>query len=133
MAKKTPPPDPVELPISPDEPESIRARRMLMLAQNKGLLTFRWPFDTRTGTNVEKTTAELVRVGFIPKLPPEPGVYYFMWVKADDDGMDPTDEAGRRPVFIPEGEVKPAVLMLAVKAGVSAEFVYREGMLPGRS
>jgi hypothetical protein len=38
--------------------------------------------------------------------------------------------AGRVPVFIPEGEVKPFVLALAVKAGKGDRFEYRTGMLP---
>lgn len=145
MAKTTPP-DVADLPISADEPESIRSRRALMLAQSEKLLTYRWPFDTRTGTNVDKTLTELSGA----PLPPEAGIYYFVWINTVDprssqapgggdlpafvDGEWKTVvAAGRAAVFIPEGEVKPFVLALAVMAGKGTRFQYREGMLPGQS
>ncbi len=142
-----------KLPI-PHEAERQQSLFMLRLAEREGLIArFAWPTDMADEAQVARHRGEFGDTNW-----PEDdlGVYYAFYViprheaateeqdiaaaRADavDKGSDPdaAEEAERKrkriPVVLPEGEVKPFIIALAVAAGedVARRFLYRWSLIP---
>lgn len=111
----------VELPIRSTEPMATQSRQMLMIADQLGLLTYRWPVDFRDPRQVEQLKDDLG--GGPHTLPQNDALYYLVYLNT---------QTGRQAVLVLEGEVRAFVAALAIKAGREAadRIIYYEGLLP---
>lgn len=117
--------------IDPNESMAVQSGSALMVATERGLLTYRCSIDTRSSDDadvqlIDQVRAELDVAGFTFTIPDLPGVYYLVFV---------TGRAGRhQPYLIPEGEVRSFVVAAALyhSAETASDFVYIRGTLPAR-
>lgn len=93
--------------VDPSQRMRDQSIQMLMLLSNRfpNAVTYRYPLDMSSEQSVENVKSELGPAAVMPDDPN--GLYYFVYI---------TDRAGNRlPILIPEGEVRFAMLAIAVR------------------
>lgn len=110
--------------VDPTQVMRDQSIQMCMLVEERfpDVLLYRYPLDMSSPESVRNVRDEL---GPKARLPADPnGYYYFVFI---------TDRHKNQvPVFLPEGEVRSAMFILAVSqdAAVAAEIAFYDWLLP---
>jgi hypothetical protein len=110
--------------VDPTQPMRDQSIQMLMLVEDRfpDVLTYRYPLDMSSPESVDNVREEL---GPDTRWPSDPnGYYYFVYL---------TDRNKKQvPVFLPEGEVRTAMFILAASldAAWAATVAFYDWLLP---
>lgn len=114
------------LPVDPTEPSATQSMRALMIGHEEGWFNFYCPVNI---TEPDEVASVLDMLSRLPdarpiQLPTEPGIYYFVSIKARDGSLN---------VFLhPEGRVTSWVLGVAstISREAADKVQYLTGIIP---